>query len=61
MFTGFNIDENGYFYTIESDHGPNLNNKRFLMLNNIAVPNANGEYQVKNKKKLCSTKYNSII
>ena len=50
MFTGFNIDENGYFYTIESDHGGNLNNKRFLMLNNIAVPNANGEYQVKIRK-----------
>jgi len=50
MFTGFNIDENGYFYTIESDHGTNLNNKRFLMLNNIAVANANGEYQVKIRK-----------
>ena len=50
MFTGFNIDENGYFYTIESDHGFQLNNKRFLMLNNIAVPNANGEYQVKIRK-----------
>lgn len=50
MFTGFNIDENGYFYTIESDHGLQLNNKRFLMLNNIAVPNANGEYQVKIRK-----------
>lgn len=50
MFTGFNIDENGYFYTIESDHGGNLNNKRFLMLNNIAVANANGEYQVKIRK-----------
>ena len=50
MFTGFNIDENGYFYTIESDYGTNLNNKRFLMLNNIAVPNANGEYQVKIRK-----------
>lgn len=50
MFTGFNVDENGYFYTIESDHGGNLNNKRFLMLNNIAVPNANGEYQVKIRK-----------
>lgn len=50
MFTGFNVDENGYFYTIESDHGTNLNNKRFLMLNNIAVANANGEYQVKIRK-----------
>lgn len=50
MFTGFNIDENGYFYTIESDHGLQLNNKRFLMLNNIAVPNSNGEYQVKIRK-----------
>lgn len=50
MFTGFNIDENGYFYAIESDHGFQLNNKRFLMLNNIAVPNANGEYQVKIRK-----------
>ena len=50
MFTGFNIDENGYFYVIESDHGGNLNNKRFLMLNNIAVPNSNGEYQVKIRK-----------
>lgn len=50
MFTGFNVDENGYFYTIESDHGLQLNNKRFLMLNNIAVPNANGEYQVKIRK-----------
>ena len=50
MFTGFNIDENGYFYTIESDNGLQLNNKRFLMLNNIAVPNANGEYQVKIRK-----------
>ena len=50
MFTGFNVDENGYFYVIESDHGLQLNNKRFLMLNNIAVPNANGEYQVKIRK-----------
>lgn len=50
MFTGFNVDENGYFYTIESDHGLQLNNKRFLMLNNIAVANANGEYQVKIRK-----------
>ena len=50
MFTGFNIDENGYFYTIESDHGTNLHNKRFLMLNNIAVPNSDGEYQVKIRK-----------
>lgn len=50
MFTGFNIDENGYFYTIESDHGGNLNNKRFLMLNNIAVPNAEGNYTVKIRK-----------
>lgn len=50
MFTGFNVDENGYFYTIESDHGGNLNNKRFLMLNNIAVPNAEGNYTVKIRK-----------
>ena len=50
MFTGFNVDENGYFYTIESDHVLNLHNKRLLMLNNIAVPNANGEYQVKIRK-----------
>lgn len=50
MFTGFNIDENGYFYTIESDHGGNLNNKRFLMLNNIAVPNAEGNFTVKIRK-----------
>lgn len=50
MFTGFNIDENGYFYTIESDHGLNLHNKRFLMLNNIAVPNAEGNYTVKIRK-----------
>lgn len=50
MFTGFNIDENGYFYTIESDHGTNLHNKRFLMLNNIAVPNAEGNYTVKIRK-----------
>lgn len=49
-FTGLNIDENGYFYTIESDHGGNLNNKRFLMLNNIAVPNAEGNYTVKIRK-----------
>lgn len=50
MFTGFNIDENGYFYTIESDHGLDLHNKRFLMLNNIAVPNAEGNYTVKIRK-----------
>lgn len=50
MFIGFNIDENGYFYTIESDHGGNLNNKRFLMLNNIAVPNAEGNFTVKIRK-----------
>lgn len=49
-FTGFNVDENGYFYTIESDHGLYLNNKRFLLLNNIAVPNASGEYEVKIRK-----------
>lgn len=50
MFTGFNVDENGYFYTIESDNGLQLNNKRFLMLNNIAVPNAEGNYTVKIRK-----------
>lgn len=42
-FTGFNIDENGYFYCIETDNST----KRFLMLNNIAVADTTGEYIVK--------------
>ena len=49
-FTGLNVDENGYFYTIESDHGLELHNKRFLLLNNIAVPDTSGNYSVKIRK-----------
>ena len=45
-FTGFNVDENGYFYCIETDNST----KRFLMLNNIAVADTTGEYLVKIRK-----------
>lgn len=47
-FTGFNVDENGYFYCVGSN--VNGSNKRFLMLNNIAMPSASGEYIVKIRK-----------
>lgn len=48
--TGFDVDENGYFYCIEAHNLTTQSNKRFLMLNNIAMANANGEYQVKIRK-----------
>ncbi len=48
--TGFNVDENGYFYCIEADSLGTQANKRFLMLNNISMTNAGGEYIVKIRK-----------
>lgn len=48
--TGFNVDENGYFYCIEADSMGTQHNKRFLMLNNISMTNAGGEYIVKIRK-----------
>jgi hypothetical protein len=48
--TGFNVDENGYFYCIEADSMATQSNKRFLMLNNISMANASGEYIVKIRK-----------
>ena len=48
--TGFNVDENGYFYCIEADSMATQSNKRFLMLNNISMTNAGGEYIVKIRK-----------
>lgn len=59
--SGFNVDEEGYFYCIECDS--DNSNKRFLMLNNIAIANASGEYQVKIRKSYTvpntTTLYNS--
>lgn len=56
-FLSFNVDENGYFYAIEADVSVITEsgktyyaNKRFLLLNNITVANASGNYTVKIRK-----------
>lgn len=56
-FLCFGVDEDGYFYAIEADTSTTTSggktyypNKRFLMLNNITVANANGDYFVKIRK-----------
>lgn len=48
--TGFNVDEDGYFYCIEADDMTTQSNKRFLMLNNISMASASEEYIVKIRK-----------
>lgn len=55
MYIG--VEEDGYFYAIESDTTTTTSggrtyypNKRFLMLNNITTPNLNGDYVVKIRK-----------
>ena len=45
-----NVDENGYLYGIEKNY--NDTQKRFIMLNNVALKLANENYQVKIQ---CST------
>lgn len=47
-FNCLNVDENGYLYGIETNY--NSTQKRFIMLNNVAIKLLNENYQVKIRK-----------